>query len=386
MSKFIHIHTLTGYSGALINRDEAGLAKRIMNGGKMRTRISSQCLKRAWRTYDGIGAIGELADGAEDIRTKLIIETLGAELVSEGVDQAAVQAITPDFVRAVYGEKGWKPETKSSKKSADVEKDNDDAKSSLQSRQGLLISAAERRFFKQKMLEAANGSSPSDEAAEFRKNYKETMVQMRKQLAIPGGLTASLFGRMVTSDVEANIEAAIHVAHSFTVHADRTESDFFSAVDDLQSEGAGHIGDTEVGSGLFYGSVVIDRDLLVSNLGGDEELAGEVARRLIANIATVSPAAKMGGTAAYAYAQTALVECLDHQPRSLQHAFDKPVEAASNLVAATRMGEAIESMDMCYPIDVSRGWLSVDRDVTLPGTRMSMPELCEFAAEAVQAA
>lgn len=382
MSKFIHIHTLTGYSGALINRDETGLAKRIMNGGKMRTRISSQCLKRAWRTYDGIGALGELADGAEDLRTKLIIETIGAEMISDGIAEDIVQAITPDFVRAVYGDKGWNVEKKSSKKTTAADEDSPE-ESSLQSRQGLLFSAAERRFLSQKMREVAICEKPAEAAAEFKKNYKAVMKQMRQDCAIPAGLIAGLFGRMVTSDIEANIDAAIHVAHSFTVHADRSESDFFSAVDDLQTEGAGHIGDTEVGSGLFYGSVVIDRDLLLSNLGGDEELAAEVVRRLITTIATVSPAAKKGGTAAYAYAQTALVECTDHQPRSLQHAFDRPIDSPNNVVAAKRMAETVENMDMCYPIDVARAWLSVDSEVTLPGARMSMPELCQFAATAV---
>lgn len=33
------------------------------------------------------------------------------------------------------------------------------------------------------------------------------------------GLEATLFGRMVTSDPEANTDAAIHIAHAFTVHA-----------------------------------------------------------------------------------------------------------------------------------------------------------------------
>ena len=67
---------------------------------------------------------------------------------------------------------------------------------------------------------------------------------------------------MVTSDPGANIEAAIHVAHAFTVHAEESESDYFSVVDDLQRDdedaGAAHIGDMELTAGLFYGYVVVD--------------------------------------------------------------------------------------------------------------------------------
>ena len=90
---------------------------------------------------------------------------------------------------------------------------------------------------------------------------------------MPGGLAAALFGRMVTSDTAANIEAPVHVAHAFTVHASETESDYFTAVDDLKAEDVRIVEpirfeETELTSGLFYGYVVID--LLVSspNCGG----------------------------------------------------------------------------------------------------------------------
>lgn len=49
LPRFIQIHTLHNYPGALLNRDDAGLAKRLPYGDAIRTRISSQCLKRHWR-------------------------------------------------------------------------------------------------------------------------------------------------------------------------------------------------------------------------------------------------------------------------------------------------------------------------------------------------
>ena len=49
LPRFIQIHTLHTYPAALLNRDDAGLAKRLPLGGTVRTRISSQCLKRHWR-------------------------------------------------------------------------------------------------------------------------------------------------------------------------------------------------------------------------------------------------------------------------------------------------------------------------------------------------
>jgi CRISPR system Cascade subunit CasC len=142
----------------------------------------------------------------------------------------------------------------------------------------------------------------------------------------------------------------VHVAHAFTVHAEESESDYFSAVDDLLQVGedaelgSGHIGTTELTSGLYYGYVVVDVPLLVSNLTGcdvkawaeqDRGLAGDVVDRLIRLIATVSPGAKLGSTAPHAYAQLMLVEAGSSQPRTLANAFLKPVSERPDLLSNT---------------------------------------------------
>ena len=86
----------------------------------------------------------------------------------------------------------------------------------------------------------------AEEAAKaWSKSTKANMKELREGCALPGGLIGALFGRMVTSDVEANIDAAIHVAHAFTVHEEESESDYFTVVDDLHrvedDAGADHI-------------------------------------------------------------------------------------------------------------------------------------------------
>ena len=58
--KFIQIHALTSYPASLLNRDDVGFAKRVPLGGVTRTRVSSQCLKRHWRTHDGEHALGKI--------------------------------------------------------------------------------------------------------------------------------------------------------------------------------------------------------------------------------------------------------------------------------------------------------------------------------------
>src|SRR3546814_413592 len=130
---------------------------------------------------------------------------------------------------------------------------------------------------------------------------------------------------MVTSDILARVDAAVHVSHAFTVHAEESEPDYFTAVDDLAQEagepGSGHINVTELTSGLFYGYVVIDLQELVDNMSGDTVLAARAVEHLVHLIATVSPGAKRGSTAPYGYAEILLVEAGARQPRSLANAF-----------------------------------------------------------------
>lgn len=52
MSNFIQLHFLTAFPAANLNRDDTGAPKTVMFGGATRLRISSQSLKRAWRTSE----------------------------------------------------------------------------------------------------------------------------------------------------------------------------------------------------------------------------------------------------------------------------------------------------------------------------------------------
>ena len=89
--------------------------------------------------------------------------------------------------------------------------------------------------------------------AKFLKDEKKNIEALKHG----SGLESALFGRMVTSDVLASRDAAVYVAHAFTVHEAQVENDYFTVVDDLLRE-AGELGsagifDTELASGLYYG-------------------------------------------------------------------------------------------------------------------------------------
>ncbi len=120
------------------------------------------------------------------------------------------------------------------------------------------------------------------------------------------------------------------------------------------------------GEGYAYGYVVVDVPLLISNLGGDASLAGKVVEHLTHLIATVSPGAKKGSTAPYAYADLMLIEAGNGQPRTLANAYRKPCGARVDEAVAS-MSAYLTRIDASYGNPPQRAHLSID-EVTLPGS------------------
>jgi len=265
------------------------------------------------------------------------------DLLKDEFPHDVLSAIEQWFQFAVYsGKAADKP-----KKRGQSAKTDD-----KQSRQTLLFGMPELNWITEQARVLANKSAGDPDKAfslaeewvgirpKGQSRFQENIDVLRNQTALPGGLVAALFGRMVTSDPAANIDAPVHVAHAFTVHSEEVEDDYFTAVDDLKKEdddgGADTIQETEITCGLFYGYAVIDIPGLVSNCGGDWSLAGRVVHSLIYLIAEVSPGAKLGSTAPYGRAGFMLLEAGDRQPRSLVEAYRRP--------AAPELNDAVEKL------------------------------------------
>ena len=379
VSRFLQIHTLHSYPAALLNRDDSGLAKRMLFGDAVRTRISSQCLKRHWRSTQDEFALAAIAPDA--IRSRNVVErkVIGPLQQDGGVSPEVLTAVQDALNIGVYGSSG----------------------TSETGRQPLLLGLPEVEYLRDKAAaictEHAADAKAAGEAAtnlfSARRGEGANFAAFRDSAKLPGGLVGALFGRMVTSDPGANIEAAIHVAHAFTVHREESESDYFSVVDDLQRDdedaGAAHIGDMELTAGLFYGYVVVDVPGLVSNLEGDEwetadkSLAGQVVHSLIHLIATVSPGAKLGSTAPYAYADFMLIEAGSRQPRSLANAFRKPSKAQTD-DAVRCLSAYLDCLDNAYGSRESRRVMSLEECAVPNASRVNLDELAQWAANAVR--
>ena len=378
--RFLQIHTLHSYPAALLNRDDSGLAKRMPFGGAVRTRISSQCLKRHWRTAQDDFAMHNIPGAEAALRSRNVVERKVIQPLRDdgGVAVDVLNAVETAFNVGVYGSSGG----------------------SETGRQPLLLGLPEIEHLQQKAAEICAAHPDDAEAAKkaaddlftTRRGEGRNFAAFRDAATLPGGLEGALFGRMVTSDPGANIDAAVHVAHAFTVHAEESESDYFSVVDDLQRDdedaGAAHIGDMELTAGLFYGYVVVNMPELVSNItaceaadwqNADRALAAKVVEHLTHLIATVSPGAKLGSTAPYACADLMLIEAGSRQPRSLANAFRSPAGAQTD-AAVKALCDYLTKLDAAYNARETRRFMAVE-DCEIPqAERLNMDELAGWAA------
>jgi len=338
MSRFVQLHLLTSYPPANLNRDDLGRPKSAVMGGEPRLRVSSQSLKRAWRTSD---TFKQALDGHIGTRTK----EMGIRVFDALVEKGVKEKKAAEWAKAIAGVFG-KLKTLSKKE-----------------KEGLKELPDEERRKKERTeleIEQLAHFSPEEEAAVDQ--LVETIVQrgegpkdedldlLRKQHS---AADIALFGRMLASSPAYNTEAAAQVAHAITVHSVIAEDDFFTAVDDLnrgeEDVGAGHMGETEFAAGLFYLYTCIDREQLVENLGGDTELASKALAALIECAATVAPTGKQNSFASRARASYVLCERGDQQPRSLSVAFLKPVQHGDLLEKSIQsLEQTMEKMDDVY--------------------------------------
>lgn len=387
LPRFLQIHTLHNYSAALLNRDDAGLAKRLPYGNTIRTRISSQCLKRHWRVADDAYALKNL-DVPMAVRSRETPRLIKDRLLQAGVAEPLSQ-IAVEGLRAA----GLLDKAKDLK-----------GKEALETGQAVLLGYAEIDYLVQRCaaLTAEHGEEKTLKAAIAAFLKEEKKKKNIEALRLGSGLESALFGRMVTSDVLASRDAAVYVAHAFTVHEAQVENDYFTVVDDLLREageaGSAGIFDTELASGLYYGYVVIDVPQLVANLEGvkisdwahitpeQRALAGRVVQSLLHLVATVSPGAKRGSTAPFEWAKFMLVEAGDWQPRSLAGAFHQALDTRQpqlRQAAVQQLGEEVARLDAAYGAPLARRFLAVD-DVALPGAqRLPLKALADWAQNAV---
>lgn len=313
--RFVQIHALVSYPPSNLNRDDMGRPKTAVMGGKERLRISSQSIKRAWRESD---LFKDALNGCIGYRTKLLGEWVRKALTS-GCTLSDIFENKPD--NPVNPTMNDDLAIKWAEKIANASLDKKSGK--VKSDQLVHVSHDEIREIDQFIAGLAGSDKKPD------KESKDMWMDLT--CSPTSDVDIALFGRMIAKVPKNSVEAAVQVAHPITIHPVVVEDDYFTAVDDLnryeEDAGAGHLGTIEYGAGVFYLYVCINRELLIENLGGNEELANRAIKALIECVAKIGPKGKQATFGSRAYASYMMVEQGNQQPRSLAAAFIAPMSS-----------------------------------------------------------
>lgn len=365
MTTFVQFHLLTSYGPSNPNRDDQGRPKQAMVGGAPRLRLSSQSVKRALRESSFFAL--DLA-GHTGTRTKQLHQRLREHLLAQGVnDSAASDAATR--VAEIFG----KLETVKEKDGSETKKATTLA----------FISPTEWALAEELAEKAAAGEDLPKE-----KDLKKQVLRRAD-----GAVDIAMFGRMLAEDADFNRDAAVQVAHAITTHTAQAEEDWFSAVDDLnkaEDTGAGHLGETAFGSGIYYQYVCVNVGLLIENLGGDRELAARGIEALAKALPQTTPTGKQNSFAHRPIAFYVRAEAGPRAPRDLSGAFFTPVDRKLRELGAndlqTGSVRALEQtqaqIDACYFNGTSEPQVTLN---TLDGTG-TLSAIVRFAGDAVRGA
>lgn len=356
----IEIHMLKNYPPVNLNRDDGGAPKSCFFGGVQRGRISSQCLKRSWRTSETFRSLGSFG-----IRTRSMPAIVGERLTAMGV--------APEFV-----------EEAEKKLTGIANKEGTENKKGSITAQIVFYSDEEI----DRIAEAVKAAIEQDGTLKTFANRKPKEFEQLKACAKDKPITAdiALFGRMVTSEYFADVDAAMQVAHAISTHAVNRESDYFTAVDDIlgqsndDSTGAGMIGDVDYNSCCYYEYAALDTDILRDNLQNcpdREALVEKLIPVLLRAMAYTNPSGKQNTFAGQVLPELVMVECkADKIPLSYVNAFEEPVSAWGNrpdLVknSIKKLTEHVDCMDKAYELPV------LHRAFFAPRFAEIHPEACE---------
>lgn len=329
----IELHLLQSFPTSNLNRDDLGQPKSVTFGGVLRSRVSSQCLKRSAR--DLFPEVG-LAAGDTAVRTKRLLQKAAAEIAG---DAREVSEQDQDVVREALQQMGFGL-------------DNNDLTQYLlfvsrsavgklatyctKHRERLLKDAEKRRKEKEKQEQAKEKGKGKEKASDKKKPTGETLTMAREILDARKSVDIALFGRMIADNKDFNVDAASQVAHAISTHAVGVEYDFYTAVDDLKPDaeaGADMIGTVDFNAACYYRYANLDLDQLRLNLFGkdpeadfvDEDLMQRAVSAWLNAFVRAVPSGKQNSMAALTLPDTLMVVVRDSGTWNLANSFLSPV-------------------------------------------------------------
>ncbi|MFJ4733655.1 type I-E CRISPR-associated protein Cas7/Cse4/CasC [Streptomyces sp. NPDC088770] len=349
---FLDVHALQTVPPSNLNRDDTGAPKTAVYGGVPRARVSSQAWKRATRTYF---KDEHLLDASElGVRTKKIVEAVAGRITALDPSLAGETAlrIADETVNAA----GLKTEVP--KRKAAAAKDGE-PEPAPQSKYLVFLSARQLDGLARLAVEGA-----ADITAYLKD--KENKGRAKQIADTHHSVDIALFGRMVADDADINVDAAVQVAHAISVHRVENESDYYTAVDDENTDaetGAGMIGTVDFNSATLYRYAALGVHQLAANLGQslrDDKPRTDPVRRAVEafvhGFVASLPTGKINTFGHHTLPDAVIVKLRTTRPVSFVAAFEDPVRGeAGGYVreASERLAEYIPDIERAYGDDDS---------------------------------
>ncbi len=269
---FIELHILQNFPISCLNRDDTNTPKTCEFGGYRRSRISSQCIKRAIRWNPEFRRI--IDNDLFDIRTKRLKKAVKDELSSQGdIYDGMIEIYIELFWSALQDDKGEKTKVL-------LYLGQDEIKAiaeQLKERYNETNEICNR-------LTALNGDKKNNKEKinKLKKDLKKIWEEPKYDSLSPG---IALFGRMVAEVPKAHVDAACQVAHAISTNKIDMEMDFYTAMDDLLEKdteiGADMMGTIECNSSCYYRYSLVDFEQLKENLNENDKTEPGLSKRTL---------------------------------------------------------------------------------------------------------
>jgi CRISPR system Cascade subunit CasC len=332
----IQIHAIQNHSPANLNRDDLGAPKTCYFGGVLRSRISSQCIKRSIRLSDEF----KLLCGG--IRTRRLPKHL-----AEQIKEKDVLKLAEDIVQKC----GVLRDEEQDGKKKDV----------------IVFLSKSAAAYMVELLRGAPEKASQKQMKDLARQFAEIIQRERyvPDMALSGRmLEPAKTAKEVWKNLDCTVEAALQVSHAISTHEARPEVDYFVAADDVKGEdtGGAHIGEAMFASSCFYKYFSIHWDALVANLKDNKELAAHTVGAFIRGAALTNPTGKQNSFAAHNPPDGMLVE-IKNTPVSYANAFAKPViQGERDIISQSiaQLGQYVHDIDSGYgaPEEKKRFWFS----------------------------
>ena len=345
--QLIELHILQSFPVSCLNRDDVGAPKSAVFGGVNRSRISSQCLKRAIRLY----ARELSANFFAGERTRKAAQELASELVklnpSESQAQQIAEAVCHSFLSKTAPKKKRKGKDAEPPGEAETESDTST----------LLYFSPSEIYSMAKAITEAKQEKPDTQ------DFHDVATKAVGKAQLKDAADIAIFGRMVANESSLTLDGAGMFGHALSTHRANNEIDFWTAVDDSKEStddaGAANMNTQEFTSGVYYRYIALNLGML-ANEQHLKAIGTEGRRKVVDSFIRASllavPSARqnsMNGHNPPAYVLG--IAKAKGQPMQLVNAFEKPVWSKHGLLDTSiqKLQEHHTAMKKTWNIEVS---------------------------------